>query len=56
MKLHSKKPHSTLKYQHKEGVWIPYQLKNLRQVNLQEMRTTTIRNVIKMAGRDFKTY
>lgn len=56
MKLHSRQPNSTLKYQHKEGVWIPYRLKHLRQVNLQEMRTSIIRNVIKTAGLDTKTY
>lgn len=56
MKLHSRQPHSNRKYQKKEGEWVPYILKHIRQVNLQEMRTTKMRDIIKLAGIDYKIY
>lgn len=56
MKPYSKRTHSTKKYQQKEGVWIAYNLKNVRRVALQQSRMTAIREFIKTAGFETKIY
>lgn len=56
MKPYAKREHSTKKYQQIEGVWVYYNLKNIRRVALQNRRMTPIRDIIKTAGLDFKIY
>ena len=48
--------HSTYRYPDGKGGWVYYEIKSLRQVNLQIMRTGKMRDVIKKAGLHTKIY